>query len=214
MTFERLTVIRPEIRKASASDTKQRTFWLCRCVCGKEIYTRADTLKVGRAKSCGCFRAEAFEKRIIENTKHGLYGTPEYNIWYQIKDRCFNPENKYFHCYGGRGISICAEWLDSVVSFVSDMGKRPSDRHTIERKDNNKGYCPENCIWATSDIQQNNKRNNLVLSFKGKTMTAAQWARELDMNVELIYRRSIRGLPVEDMLFVGELDRWRNRRRA
>ncbi len=84
--------------------------------------------------------------------------TSEYRIWASIKQRCFNPNNPSYHHYGGRGITMCDEWQDSFVAFSKDMGKRPSLRHSIDRKDNDGDYSADNCRWATQDQQTINSR--------------------------------------------------------
>lgn len=88
---------------------------------------------------------------------------PHYHVWFQIKDRCFNPNNKNYHNYGGRGITICDEWKHDYRKFIEDMGYRPTDKHSLDRIDNNGDYCKENCRWVTQDIQTLNTRHNLSI---------------------------------------------------
>jgi hypothetical protein len=114
--------------------------------------------------------------------------SPEYNSWSGMKDRCLNPNNHRWHRYGGRGISIDPSWL-SFAQFLSDMGPRPSLRHSIERRDNDGNYEPGNCYWATPIQQQNNMRQNVRIEFEGKTQTIAQWARETGLNPGTIRAR-------------------------
>ena len=91
--------------------------------------------------------------------RHGLSRTREYNIWANMKDRCFNPNSCNFPKYGGRGITVCDRWL-SFENFIADMGFRPSESHSIERKSNDGDYTPDNCVWATPMEQQRNRRKS------------------------------------------------------
>jgi hypothetical protein len=110
--------------------------------------------------------------------RHGLTRTAEYFAWQHMKARCFNRNDKEYANYGGRGISVCRRWLN-FPEFLADMGERPSPRHSLERKENNSSYSPENCVWALPIDQSNNKRTNHILTVGEKSLTVAQWAREL-----------------------------------
>jgi len=140
--FGRLVVLR------FLEKRKGRSFWVCRCECGMEREFDGYRLLHGRATGCGCQRGKA--------AKHGFFGTPTYKSWCQMIDRCVNPNHHAYKRYGGRGIAVCQEWRDSFESFFKDMGVRP-DGKSIDRVDNNKGYSPDNCRWATPTEQQMNK---------------------------------------------------------
>lgn len=105
-----------------------------------------------------------------------------YNIWFGMIDRCDNVKNQAYPAYGGRGISVCPEWRDNIESFIRDMWPRPSLDHSIDRKDNDKGYSKDNCRWATSQEQANNRSSNVSYSYNGVTKTLAEWCRELGIN--------------------------------
>jgi hypothetical protein len=109
---------------------------------------------------------------------HGMRRTPEYDIWNSMKQRCGNPNTSSYKRYGAIGIGVCERWKNSFVAFYEDMGPRPSAHHSVERTDNNAGYCPENCRWATPEEQANNTRSNFLLTVDGKTQTVAMWEKE------------------------------------
>ena len=178
MRFGRLTVIR-------RSD--KRGYWHCVCDCGNVTHSVGPSLKDGGTKSCGCFNRDAITKR---NTTHGLRRTPEYLVWATMVKRCTNPNDRSFSKYGGRGIDIDPRWLD-FETFIFDMGRRPSNAHSIERKENSVGYWPNNCMWATRIEQANNCRSNCVVTLNGRSMTVAQWCRELDMNYRTVKARLV-----------------------
>jgi len=131
--------------------SKQKHRVLAQCVCGtiKSVYYYS--IKNGGSKSCGCDRKN--------NLKHKLCGTKEYNSWNNMKIRCYNPSHKQYKDYGGRGIRVCNEWLNSFEQFYKDMGPRPIGT-TLDRINNNKGYEPSNCRWSTPKEQSKNRRNS------------------------------------------------------
>lgn len=138
----------------SAIKTTHGTHWNCKCDCGGEIVAKGSYLRTGNTVSCGCRAAEAL---IQGRITHGLSKIPEYRVWEAALDRCRNPRNKQYDDYGGRGITMCDEWKDFAV-FYRDMGPRPSEKYTLERCDNNVGYCPSNCKWATRHENNMNRR--------------------------------------------------------
>lgn len=151
--FGRLTVIKRDDTK----DSKVK--WICKCLCGNYKPVYGSYLRSGETESCGCLRKESLIKR---STKHGNAPregvSPEHSTWHAIKQRCGNPNHKRYKDYGGRGISICDRWNNSFMDFLSDMGEKPSPKHSIERIDVNKNYEPDNCKWATTLEQARNQR--------------------------------------------------------
>lgn len=156
---------------------KATTKWLCVCDCGKKVYDPAGALKDGTTSSCGCRHYDVV-------TKHGHTGnrhpTKEYICWQRMKARCYNHMEKNYKYYGARGITVCARWLHSFENFYADMGTRP-DGHSIDRINNNLGYFPENCRWATAKQQANNQRKPDTLGkknhFYGKKHTGCTRAK-------------------------------------
>ena len=182
-TFGRLTVI------ARAPNSAQgRARWLCRCECGNTLVTLGVSLRQGRANSCGCLRREVTGVRA---RTHGLSKIPEYFIWRSMKSRCSNSNDKHYKDYGGRGIKPCTRWLHSFEEFFADMGPRPSPKHSIDRIDNDSGYYPENCRWATTIEQgQNSRANRNITNHRtGETLCAAEWSRRLYGNTGLVSYR-------------------------
>ena len=146
MQFGRLTAL-----NRLDSDKYYHAKWLCLCQCGNHTPVLASCLKRGNTLSCGCLRIE-------NRTKHGQCKSLTYNSWDAMIQRCTNSKHRYFEGYGGRGITICQEWLNSFINFLTDMGERPDKRHTLDRINVNKGYYKENCRWATPEVQACNKR--------------------------------------------------------
>lgn len=153
--FCRLTVQSEWVRRG------KYIYWLCRCSCGSKKFVRAGHLVRWRVLSCGCWRIQS-------RFKHGKHGTPEYYIWNAMKQRCSNPKDKAYRNYGGRGISVCDKWL-KFEGFIEDMGNRPHKALTIERVNNDLGYCPENCKWDTRTAQNLNRRYKQNPTMKGQT---------------------------------------------
>lgn len=184
--FGRLTVIDISPRKDGHS-----SWWVCQCDCGNVKEVRRSCLIRGFTKSCGCLNRELARKHGRQMmSKHGWYGTRAYHIWRGTIDRCENPNCSQYHNYGGRGIKICAEWRDSPQAFCEwAMANGYSDKLTLDRIDTNGNYEPSNCRWITMDKQQTNKRNNVNITFNGKTQCVAEWARELGLTQHRLYQR-------------------------
>lgn len=134
---------------------------------------------------------------------HGDAGktrAPEYTAWRQLRARCHNARHPAYSSYGMRGIKVCERWRSSYQNFLEDMGRRPSPAHSIERKDNNGDYTPDNCTWATAEEQQSNKRNTRRITFQGRTRTLAQWARLVKMRPDKLHYRLEAGWSLEKAL--------------
>jgi len=128
-----------------------------------------------------------------------LRQVPEYRVWCAMKGRCLNLNDQNFHHYGGRGITVCDRWMN-YANFIADMGERPSPKHQLERVDNNLGYSPDNCKWATTREQHRNKRTNVKITLDGETKIAADWARELGVGPGTIHNRIAAGMSSEEAI--------------
>lgn len=160
------------------------------CQCGNKFVSRKDAIKSGQTVSCGCYNAARI-------TTHGLSKTPEYKAWQEMLQRCLNPVCTSYKNYGGRGITVCQQWRD-FYCFILDMGKRPSPKHSLDRKMNDRGYYPDNCRWATRSQQQQNKRNTRFVEYDGKIVSLALLARLNGLNPILVWTRVFQnGWPVE-----------------
>lgn len=130
--------------------------YLCQCDCGSQVIVRSDFLKSGNTKSCGCLLSK-YVKPSTTKEKHGMSRSKEFASYNAMKTRCYNPNSKHYHNYGGRGIKVCDEWINSFTTFYNDMGSKPNDM-TLDRINVNGDYEPSNCKWSTRSEQNKNRR--------------------------------------------------------
>lgn len=172
--------------------------WLCKCDCGNVTEVQRGHLQNGHTKSCGCLT----HKPNKNNLKHGLCNTRLYNIYRGMKQRCYYDKHSHYKDYGGRGITICKEWLHDFQAFYDwSVTHGYDDNLTIDRVDNNKGYSPDNCRFVSNFEQQNNRRDNVYLTYDNKTLSIRDWAKELNVNVKTLYTRKFKNWNVKDVLF-------------
>lgn len=164
LKFGKLIVI---ARDQNPPPNSNRSYWICQCECGNQTSVRCDHLRTGNTTSCGCSH---WDHKIT----HGMYKTKEYKIWKWIKSRCYSKNDNAYNDYGGRGIIMSDEWKNSFENFYKDMGPKPFPEASIERKDVNKGYNKDNCIWIHKNEQQRNTRRTRI-----KNMDQANLIRNL-----------------------------------
>lgn len=185
--FGRLLVKGLDIRLPKPS----RARWICQCDCGivKIISGRHLNNSSSGTRSCGCLSKEAVKqlKNYGGNTKHGLSKTKVHKAWLHMKERCYNPNNKDYKNYGGRGIRVCDEWLDKETGFMNfynwslDHGYIEGNKEiSIDRENVNGNYCPENCRWVDKYVQANNKRSNIIVTLYEESLTLADASRKYD----------------------------------
>lgn len=194
--------------------------WLCQCDCGNQRNVQANNLKQRKSLSCGCHRAEvmAVIKRVHGASNGGGIRQPHdaYNVWIDMRRRCLDPRAQGYKHYGGRGIKICDRWLSgegglsAFECFLTDLGARPSRKHTLEREDVNGDYEPSNCRWATHSEQARNKRNNRIVTFGGARMIMQDAIKASGIPEWTVYERIERGWSDERALTQPVLARrWR-----
>lgn len=192
-TFGRLTV--KKVIPAAIAGTRQ-SVCVCVCECGNNVTRPAGSIRTKKTLSCGCLLRDATRER---RTTHGMSFSSEHQTWVAMQARCLNPNNKEFHNYGGRGITICKRWLGKrgLQNFVSDMGKRPSSKHSLDRyPDMNGDYKPSNCRWATPKEQTRNCRRTIFVTIDGLRQPLIAVAEERGLSATMLakrYRKGIRG---------------------
>lgn len=172
VNFGRLTTLGPVMTWVNAKG-RIHHWWLCRCACRTEKWMRSSLLISGASQSCGCLQKELASARM---SVHGRSKEPEYASWSSMKKRCDSTSHSRYDLYGERGITYCQRWA-SYDSFLADMGRKPSMKHSLDRIDTNGNYEPSNCRWATDEMQANNKRSNHTVKFNGEAMSLKKYCR-------------------------------------
>ena len=177
--FSRWTV------KSISHQIKSMIYWNCICECGTERTVFGGDLKRGGSKSCGCLTKEVSATRL---RKHGMVGHPAYSSWQHMKTRCGNLNDEEYQNYGARGINVVIQWW-TFDGFWADMGKSWRDGATIDRIDNEKGYGPGNCRWATPKQQARNRRTNVIINTPKGPMPVSQAAEVFGIKANTIFSR-------------------------
>ena len=190
--FNRLTVLE------RAENQNNKIMWKCRCDCGNIVNVFSSNLLCNRTKSCGCLKDE---KLIQRSTKHNQRHTKLYEIWKSMKQRCLNPNNRGYKNYGGRGITICDEWIHDFQSFYEWSKKNGYNSNlSIDRIDNNGNYCPENCRWTDRHTQCNNTRVNHYINYNNETKTLADWVKTTKLSYSCVFTRLKKGWSIDKAL--------------
>jgi hypothetical protein len=185
------------VLERAENDKKNNARFLCRCICGKEKVVYKQSLVNGNSKSCGCKNYKNLRKTPI---RHGMTGTPIYTAWTHMRLRCLNPKDRNYKNYGGRGIKICSEW-DSFENFCEwSINNGYKEGLSIDRINNDGNYEPDNCRWATSETQQNNRRVTRYITINGVTKSLSEWAKETGIPRSTIYSRLVKNYPPEEII--------------
>lgn len=162
----------------------QNVMWRCQCDCGGSVVAAGSNIKSGGTKSCGCLARETAADLLRGNTtqrSHLRSHTPEYNSWSGAKQRCTNPAAPKYPSYGARGIKMCDRWANSFEAFFTDMGIKPSPKHTLHRVNNDGHYEPSNCEWATPVVQGRNTTRSVYVEIDGERLCLSAWCEKLNI---------------------------------
>ena len=176
----------------------EKPVWMCECDCGNICYRSTVSLKSSGFHSCGCYQ----KTRIGDlKRKHGMTGTRVFSIYCNIKRRCYNPNDREYIYYGGKGIALCDEWLNDFSAFY-EWAKHNgyNDSLTIDRIDNSKGYSPENCRWATRKEQNNNTTRCRFFEYNGETLNIAQICEKYNINRGTLDKRLKMGWSISESI--------------
>jgi len=193
---------------APSGKRRRETLWSVQCDCGGTSNVIVSALTSGSTRSCGCRVGLALPKT---QPVHGYFGTPTYESYHGMLQRCGNPANKSYPRYGAKGITVCERWRGSFIAFLEDMGERPQGK-TLDRKNGALGYSPDNCKWSTPREQVLNRAVTKFVTLDGKTQCLKDWFRELGTGGTVYYRRVAIGMsPAEALLDIQRMKQERAR---
>lgn len=175
-------------------DESKSMYCICRCECGTVKSVSLSSIRQQKSKSCGCLQADNGPP----NKRHGMTQTPTYKTWSHMLYRCLNESSASYPNYGGRGITVCKEWL-SFDAFFADMGVKPAGT-SIDRIDNNKGYSPTNCQWSDKRAQANNRRTSRLINWNGEERTLADLSRIAGISIGSFWSRLNSGWSIERIM--------------
>lgn len=199
--FGRLTVL------GYAGCHQRRRLWLCKCDCGQSKLAENGNLRSGGTKSCGCLqRQRVAETKTIHGFAAGPAKAPEYKVWGAMIRRCHNPKDTFYRYYGGRGISVDDRWrfgddkASAFECFISDMGRRPSKTHQLDRRNNDGPYCIDNCRWVRPVEQNRNRTNSRTVTFRGDVMPLVVACEIAGLRYHSVFQRIRQGWSEERAL--------------
>ncbi|ABM03393.1 hypothetical protein Ping_1595 [Psychromonas ingrahamii 37] len=199
---ERLTVLEyagcEVVTNKKTGKKSRRHQWKCVCTCGHTTIKSTSSLVYHKVKSCGCQKSEVTAAR---NKTHGMVGTPEYQSWRGMKERCSNPKGIHWNIYGGKGIKICDRWVGDFLAFYEDMGQRPEGM-SLDRIDSNGNYCPENCRWADANTQAFNTCRTIQITFEGETLSLYRMAEKYGQGEATVRYRLNQGWSIKEALLL------------
>jgi|688.fasta_scaffold70585_5 hypothetical protein len=204
MIYGQLTVLETfekfNPRKDRVGQLSRVNWYSVQCSCGSKPFHLTHRALTKGAQMC---HSCSHSGRKNSNGAHGESGpkargvrnktTPEYRAWKSIKTRCYNHRYKQYEGYGGRGVKVCERWFNSYEAFLADMGRRPSPKHSINRKQNDGHYCPENCEWADDRAQRRNKRSSVMIEINGESKNVSDWLIILGVPEGTYYWRKRKG---------------------
>ena len=200
--YGRLQVLKTFL-KETEDKIGARSFCKCLCTCGKTVDVAATNLKSGKTTSCGCKRSRS--NLTINGVKISSRAFPgEYSSWQSMQSRCYDEASTSYKHYGGRGIKIYQEWINSFETFILDMGVKPTPSHQIDRINNDGDYAPGNCKWSTPKEQAANRSSSLRVVWKGEVHSLKEWAIKLGINYNTISTRYHSGKPLEEVFEEGK----------
>jgi hypothetical protein len=187
-TFGRLTVV-----ALSKEKQGRNCCWICSCECGASVTIRSGVLINGTTQSCGCLQRERAAAFAAANAKPRIIPKKEYGAWRAAKHRCTNQKSAAYPSYGGRGITMCDEWMNDPRAFYRDMGPCPKGL-SLDRIDNNRGYSPDNCRWTDQKTQSRNQRRGISITHDGLTLPIKEWAERTGIDYRTLLMRWRKGL--------------------
>ena len=172
------------------SGKRERYYWKCKCDCGRIKEVRTDCLTRGLVRSCGCLKKEQNGINLTKFHRHKLSHTKLWDTYYSMKSRCYDPADKRYKDYGGRGIKVCGEWESSFDEFANWAISHGFDKNLqIDRIDNNGDYSPENCRWVTQKENCRNRRSNVLIEYNGKMITLVEFSEIMNIPYKIAYSK-------------------------